>query len=182
MTDQDATQSAKRALGRQLAIFRVAVGFSQQALAARVNYGRSTVANVEVGRQNAPREFWEQCDAALLANGVLLAGADQLQVFIREHRLQNSVAGTVSSGLLLRSRPDSAEWQSSDTINVGARQAAVESQGFLADWESRCLAPATVEDIAADLSQLARDYVHQPLPAVFSELVAVRHRTNAATW
>ena len=61
MIDPTRITAARRALGRQLAASRKAAGLSQHQLAPRVHYGRSTIANVEVGRQNVPREFWEHC-------------------------------------------------------------------------------------------------------------------------
>ena len=46
------------ALGRQLAASRRSAGLSQVRLAELTDYSRSTVANVETGRQQAPRDFW----------------------------------------------------------------------------------------------------------------------------
>ncbi|MGH8077085.1 MAG: hypothetical protein ACREPE_07145, partial [Lysobacter sp.] len=43
---------------------------------------RSTVANVETGRQHAPREFWQSCDDLLGAGGDLLASYDRLTAAI----------------------------------------------------------------------------------------------------
>ncbi|MFF4879465.1 helix-turn-helix domain-containing protein [Micromonospora sp. NPDC000668] len=71
-------------LGRQLARLRVAAGFTQHSLAPLLHYGRSTIANVEVGRQRAPRRFWERCDEVLDAGGQLVAAFDQLQRLRRE--------------------------------------------------------------------------------------------------
>jgi hypothetical protein len=70
----------RTALGKQLALSRRAAGLSQHQLAPLVHYGRSTIANVEVGRQNVPRSFWERCDEELQANGTLLAGYEQLRM------------------------------------------------------------------------------------------------------
>src|SRR5262249_20107353 len=41
-------------------------------------YTRSTVGNVEVGRQNAPRAFWSSCDDVLRAGGQLRDAYDTL--------------------------------------------------------------------------------------------------------
>lgn len=56
--------AAWQALGRQLAASRRAAGLSQEQLAGLAAYSRSTVANVETGRQHVGREFWVQCDRA----------------------------------------------------------------------------------------------------------------------
>ncbi|MDG4761333.1 helix-turn-helix transcriptional regulator [Micromonospora sp. WMMD710] len=79
MADPREVSDAWRALGQQLAGFRKAAGHTQHSLAPRVNYGRSTIANVEVGRQQAPRTFWERCDQFLAADGQLTAAYDRLQ-------------------------------------------------------------------------------------------------------
>jgi hypothetical protein len=78
---------ARRALGRQLAALRKAAGYSQHEFAPLTLYGRSTLANVETGRQNAPHQFWRRCDAALDAGGALLAGFEAVQALRnRAHR------------------------------------------------------------------------------------------------
>jgi hypothetical protein len=79
----DPLEDLRRALGRQLAALRRASGHSQHSLAPLTLYGRSTVANVETGRQNAPRDFWIRCDEALGSDGALLAGYDRLSGAIR---------------------------------------------------------------------------------------------------
>src|SRR5262245_16500265 len=86
MAESEETRAARRALGRQLAGFRRAAGLSQDRLAPRIHYGRSTVANVEVGRQNVPREFWSRCEEVLGAGGVLLEGYAQLQALAAQQR------------------------------------------------------------------------------------------------
>jgi len=45
-----------------------------------------TIANVEVGRQNVPRSFWERADAVLSAGGKLRQGYDQLQALVVRQR------------------------------------------------------------------------------------------------
>lgn len=67
---------ALRSLGRHLAELRRAAGYNQHTFAPLTGYGRSTVANVETGRQRVPRRFWEQSDHALGAGGSLIAGFD----------------------------------------------------------------------------------------------------------
>jgi len=76
--ESEAIVAARRALGRQLAALRLACGYNQQGFAPLTGYGRSTLANVETGRQNAPRQFWERC-ADELAEPTLLDAYDQIQ-------------------------------------------------------------------------------------------------------
>lgn len=68
-----------RQLGRHLAQLRAAAGYTQLRLAPLLHYGRSTVANVEVGRQRVPRQFWLRCDDILATGGQLTAAFDQMQ-------------------------------------------------------------------------------------------------------
>jgi transcriptional regulator with XRE-family HTH domain len=77
----DAIAAARRALGLQLAALRQAAGYSQQDFAPLAGYGRGTLANVETGRQNVPRAFWERCAQALGA-GELVAGYDQIEAMV----------------------------------------------------------------------------------------------------
>jgi DNA-binding transcriptional regulator YiaG len=51
-------------------------------------YSRSAVANVEVGRQNIPRVFWQRADGELAAGGALLAAFDELDGLVRTYRAQ----------------------------------------------------------------------------------------------
>ncbi|MFI9640004.1 helix-turn-helix domain-containing protein [Micromonospora sp. NPDC051925] len=69
----EALADARRLLGTQLRAARRGLGVTQSRLAKEVRWSRSTIANVEIGRQPAPREFWVACDIALGANGVLVA-------------------------------------------------------------------------------------------------------------
>ena len=86
MIDPNEVVGVRRALGRQLARYRQAAGLNQHQLAPHTHYGRSTVANVEIGRQNVPRGFWERADAVLGAGGKLLQSYDQLQTLVARQR------------------------------------------------------------------------------------------------
>jgi len=83
VTQADAVAAARTALGRQLAALRKAAGFSQETFAPLATYSRSTLANVEVGRQNVPRDFWQRCDAALDTEGSLAAQYDEVAELVR---------------------------------------------------------------------------------------------------
>ncbi len=85
LVDRQAIAQARRKLGRQLAELRKAAGYSQHDFAPLTHYTRSTIANVEVGRQHAPLTFWQLCDDLLSADGALSGGYDHLQALIRQH-------------------------------------------------------------------------------------------------
>jgi len=93
--DPSEITAARRALGRLLAKQRKAAGLNQHQLAPRTHYGRSTVANVETGRQNVPRDFWERADQALAAGGRLLAAADQLEALVQRQREETAQLAAV---------------------------------------------------------------------------------------
>ncbi|MFF3868894.1 helix-turn-helix domain-containing protein [Micromonospora sp. NPDC001898] len=78
MADHDEINAARRALGRHLAHLRKDAGHTQHRLARLVQYGRSSVANTETGRQHPERPFWTRCDQALRTGGVLTAEYDRI--------------------------------------------------------------------------------------------------------
>jgi transcriptional regulator with XRE-family HTH domain len=77
VTDRQAPDKARAELGAELAAYRRAAGCSQARLAQLTGYSRSTIANVETGRQHVPRSFWERADAALRTGGTLATGHDE---------------------------------------------------------------------------------------------------------
>ena len=79
--------AAKLALGARLAALRHAAGANQHAFARLVHTSRSSIANIERGRQLSTRDFWQRCDAVLHANGSLLRSYDDLRELQgRRHR------------------------------------------------------------------------------------------------
>ena len=56
MANPEADRETRRALGAELAAYRRAAGHSQAQLARFTEYSRSTIANVETGRQHVPRD------------------------------------------------------------------------------------------------------------------------------
>ena len=178
MIDQKAIRDARRALGQQLATYRSAAGYSQEAFAPLVQYGRSSIANVEVGRQKGSRRFWQRCDELLGTGGALTAGHDAIENAIAAQRVAVAQARRAEHEARIE-RLRTTDGGQRPGIRERVARAAHESQGFLAEWESRSLRPETVEEFAEDLSWLAREYVHRPLDSVFDELVAVRDRAYA---
>ncbi|MFI7159545.1 helix-turn-helix domain-containing protein [Micromonospora chalcea] len=67
---------------------------TQERLALLVRRSRSSIANIEVGRQVAPREFWMACDVALGCEGALLAAwgrTDALAGRLREQKKEAQI-------------------------------------------------------------------------------------------
>jgi predicted kinase/DNA-binding XRE family transcriptional regulator len=87
MTAGDTVTGARRALGQQLAATRSAAGLTQHALARRIGWTRSSVANAECG-QGASRAFWEQCDQSLSAGGAIIAACRQVEELQRAGHLR----------------------------------------------------------------------------------------------
>ena len=90
MIDPSEIAAARQALGRLLAKYRKAAGLNQHQLAPHTHYGRSTIANVETGRQNVPRDCWERCDQVLGADGRLLAASERLNALVHQQRQETA--------------------------------------------------------------------------------------------
>jgi transcriptional regulator with XRE-family HTH domain len=82
---REAPHQARAALGAELDAYRRAAGCTQAQLARLTGYSRSTIANVETGRQHVPRSFWERADAALRTGGTLATAHDELEAAARRH-------------------------------------------------------------------------------------------------
>lgn len=89
VTDTD-VREARWDLGRQLAAWRDAVGITQTDLAQRICYTASTIANVEMGRHDAPRTLWVRADRELAANGLLVKAFDQVGALTRDYHRQRA--------------------------------------------------------------------------------------------
>jgi DNA-binding XRE family transcriptional regulator len=100
VADADGLASAWRALGRQLAASRRAAGLSQESLAALAGYSRSTVANVETGRQHVPCDFWKRCDTALDTGTALARSYDELAAAGRRGRVRAAAEARQARAIL----------------------------------------------------------------------------------
>lgn len=80
MPDQDDGADPWRLLGDELAERRRSAGYTQERFAAceEIHYGRSTIANVETGRQRVSRDFWHACDIVLKTGGLLVAKYERI--------------------------------------------------------------------------------------------------------
>ncbi|MDG4793034.1 helix-turn-helix transcriptional regulator [Micromonospora sp. WMMD1082] len=95
MVDHDEITTARRALGRRLAHLRKDAGHTQHSLARLVQYGRSSVANTETGRQHPERPFWTRCDHVLRTGGVLTDEYDRIaDLNHRRHRPADPLSTT----------------------------------------------------------------------------------------
>jgi transcriptional regulator with XRE-family HTH domain len=94
--DPQQLRDVKRALGRRLASWRRARGLTQDDVARRVHSTRSTVANVECGRQVVDRVFWAQCESVLRAGGELINGYDDYQLVETRHRREKTEAARLA--------------------------------------------------------------------------------------
>jgi tetratricopeptide (TPR) repeat protein len=106
MIDSHTVADARRALGRRLAAYRRAAGLSQKGLAPLVQYGRSTVANVEIGRQKCSQDFWRRCDEVLAADGALLAAYETVDAHARQQHQQVAAAAAASRDTLAAAIPE----------------------------------------------------------------------------
>jgi DNA-binding XRE family transcriptional regulator len=109
MIDQRAILNARRALGQQLAAYRRAVGLKQEELAPLVHYCRSSVANIETGRQKGSQDFWQCCDAILGANGTLLAAYESTEAVVLAQREAADASATPTPRRTLAVGIDTAE-------------------------------------------------------------------------
>ncbi len=182
--ESDTVENARRALGAQLAACRRAAGYSQATFAALVDYSRSSVANVETGRQHVPCEFWKSADEVLHAKGALAEANDEIEATVRRERedyarqprpfllaLSNDHRGG-SIGQLANTLEGAVEASADgwlDVIAVAASAARDHAQKVAVTE----IGPGTVEQIRADVVRLGRAYVSAPpLP-----LFAAMHRT-----
>ncbi|WP_028188825.1 helix-turn-helix domain-containing protein [Salinispora pacifica] len=90
--DPQQLRDMKRALGRRLAELRTRRGLTQDDLGRLVHSNRSTVGNVEVGRQVSDRVFWVQCESLLKAGGELISGYDEYRAGEIQHREEKAEA------------------------------------------------------------------------------------------
>lgn len=124
MADSHEIKSAWRELGRILAQLRVAAGHTQHGFAGLVQYGRSSVANTETGRQQPDRAFWVRCDMVLQTGGVLVKEYDRIVASARQQRRASALHSAArSTPAPLRAEAahgddDGADHQSGDALMV----------------------------------------------------------------
>jgi DNA-binding XRE family transcriptional regulator len=183
-------EDARRALGAKLAAYRRAAGYSQVAFASMVHCSRSSIANMETGRQHAPREIWASLDQALDAGGALTEANDDIEAAVRREREEaargmgpgllalanghgDGAGGALAgpSGVVVAS--DGGGWL--DVIAVAA-DAAREHAERIAVTQ---IGPAAVEQLTADVVRLGRVYVSAPPLPLFAAMYQVLGRIQA---
>ncbi|WP_435209557.1 helix-turn-helix domain-containing protein [Micromonospora sp. bgisy143] len=112
-------------LGHMLARSRKAAGYTQETFALRVNYGRSTIANVETGRQRVRREFWTRSDELLETGGRLTREYDQIQLA----RTRRASSGMTASQPLVAAR-------ASSVLTVEALALTPGTDYLMGEWNS----------------------------------------------
>jgi hypothetical protein len=147
-----------------LAAYRRAAGHSQAGFAGAVNWSRSTIANVETGRQHVPRRFWEAADEVLGARGNLIEANDRVEAAARQER------GEAARGLHAALYPAAAAEHVGDrtgqaTCHAGGGSSAGADVRELMTW----IASSNTSDDAIEQISSASRYLaeaHNRLPAV----------------
>lgn len=181
MADAEHVQAAWQALGRQLAELRQARGLTQQQFAAMIYTSRSSVANVETGRQKVARQFWKDCDEALGTSGELTAGHDEIRdQVMRDHGLNTD--RTDRPGLLAAQARGSPAAPLAASRDDGQEPIVVGLAGEgldLATWaEHTNVGDMTIDTLADATQRLARDYLRRPPLPVLSEAASVYRRVS----
>jgi Helix-turn-helix domain len=191
--ESETAENARRALGAHLAAYRRACGYSQEALATLLTYSRSTIANVETGRQHVPRSFWQRADTALHADSALVGAHDQIETAARREREETARR---SSPVLLAPDHDCADAvtrktaqgpravltlsdlsaSGADVIAVAASQARQHAEKVAVTE----IGPGTVEQLKADVVRLGRAYVSAPPLPSFGAMHGALSRVQAA--
>jgi transcriptional regulator with XRE-family HTH domain len=186
-------ENARRALGGKLAACRRAAGYSQARLATMLGYSRSTVANVEVGRQHVPRSFWVSADEAVHAKGALVGVSDEIEAAALRERTEAAQAtrlyfaglardgGAVAGRQLARMAAETDDvpgheggWL--DAIALAASQARDDAEhAAVTD-----VGPGTVDQFRADVVRLGRAYVSAPPLPLFAAMHQALNRVQAA--
>jgi DNA-binding XRE family transcriptional regulator/tetratricopeptide (TPR) repeat protein len=191
--ESDAIESARRALGAQLAEYRRAAGYSQTEFGVLVGYSRSSVANVETGRQHVPSHFWVTADEVVHAEGALVALSGETDAAARREREEAAQAtrlyfvglardgSAVPGGHLAPVPGDAGDapghmagWL--DAIAMAAGQAREHAEGAAVTD----VGPGTVEQFRADVVRLGRAYVSAPPLPLFAAMHQALGRVQAA--
>ena len=117
------------ALGRQLAAYRRAAGLSQERLAGLADYSRSTIANVETGRQHVSADFWLRCDEVLGTGDALRRGFSEVEAAMRSERAQAVATARYQSMAVAFGGSDDVATLIESAPAVGADQNGARSAG-----------------------------------------------------
>lgn len=192
MRESAAIEDARRALGTKLAGHRRGAGLSQGALADLAGYSRSTVANVEAGRQRVPPEFWATADNALDADGLLIQASNAVEAAARHERVTAArqadpallvIAGHPDTrsadvpaipGSLVGQPAGNDDWSDAVAMAAGAAREQAESAAVTE------IGPGTIEQLTAEVTRLGRDYVSAPPLPLFAAMHQALGRVQMA--
>lgn len=169
----------KRALGQQLAALRQAAGVGQQQVAHKTGYSRSSVAHAEAGRQLLTRDFWKAVDELVGAEGVLLAGYEQVQAIKQEHEAlsrQAELATALAEAQAVRAMaaPPPVSWDT-DRLALSIARAIVAALARVADVRA--------EGVSGPLAALASmSSAPHPMPAGWEERLSEQLEDVLGEW
>jgi len=181
VADPEHIQAAWRTLGGQLAELRQARGLTQQQFARLIYTSRSSVANVETGRQKVGRPFWTACDKALGTGETFTVGYDWIhEATLRERGLGGDLAER--SPVLLAQAAGSPAGPLATGAGSGQEPIVVGLAGEALDlgtWAEQTNVGDMIIDALADAAQrLARDYLRRPALPVLNEAAAAYRRVS----
>lgn len=165
----DDVRERRKALGRSLALFREAAGYTQHEFAPLTHYGRSTIANVETGGQRAPREFWQRCDEVLRTGGGLTADHDE--IILLEQQVLAATARSSASASGFAGSPSDAYVEVERSIMDAARETSEHAM----DAGAWAVSDATVEQLRDDATRIARTFTQLTPAVAVSETLRVRN-------
>ncbi len=191
MREPEAIANARCVLGAQLAACRRAAGLTQAELASLIVFSRSTIANVETGRQRVPREFWQNADSAVSAGGSLVTAHDEVGAAARRARTGAIALGRPASAVALPAihaagQPLRAETFSPAAANHGPVEpdvvavAASQARNHAARAAVTGIGPGTVEQLTTEVIRLGRAYVSGPPFPLFTAMHQALGRVQAA--
>lgn len=165
--ESEAIAELRRALGAQLATFRLAAELTQGQLAKMAICDRTTLVHIEKGRARADERFWRAVDDACDAGGALLAAYLELGAAKSEHEQRERdqrLSGVRAKAAELRGRPCLAGGQASVTdgkladlpVLDGLRRALLGHHAQPAVEAGRT--PPSAEQIEASVVQAHRLY------------------------
>jgi DNA-binding XRE family transcriptional regulator len=177
----DAVETARRALGTKLAAYRRAAQLSQDELARLADYSRSTIANVETGRQHVPREFWALVDSAVHADGALIRANDEVETAARQEHVDAAQQAGPYLPALASPYSNSAQASATgdawlDVIAAAAAEAGEQAQKAAVTE----IGPGTVDQMTADVIRLGRAYVSAPPLPLFTSMRQTLGRIQGA--
>jgi hypothetical protein len=190
--EPEAIVNARCVLGMQLAACRRAAGLSQVRLAEKIGFSRSTIANVETGRQNVQREFWESADTTVSAGGTLVGAHDKMEAAARRARagapkMTEAPSPVDLPAIYVGAKPPPATTTSSPTLASSASietdvvaAAAAQARDHAMNAAATSIGPGTIEQLTTEVVRLSRAYVAgAPLP-LFTAMHQALGRVQAA--